>query len=43
MPSYDVFMAIIENVGYDSTGRISPDNNLNDIEDTLADFIKQNM
>lgn len=43
MPNYKVFMALIENVGYDSAGRTSSLNNLKDIEGTLADFIKKNL
>lgn len=43
MPNYKVFMALIENVGYDSTGRTSPVNNLKDIEGLLTDFIKKNL
>ena len=43
MPNYKVFMALIENVGYDSAGRTSSLNNLKDIEETLADFIKKNL
>lgn len=36
-------MALIENVGYDSTGRTSSVNNLKDIEGLLTDFIKKNL
>lgn len=43
MPNYKVFMALIENVGYDSTGRTSSVNNLKDIEGLLTDFIKKNL
>lgn len=41
--NYDVFMALIDNVGYDSTGRPSSQNELKDIEAQLADFIEKNI
>lgn len=40
LPDYPIFMAIAENIGYDATGRIIPQNDLPEITEELRRFIE---
>ena len=38
--SYDIFMAIVEHIGYDATGKPTPLNELDTIAEELIRFLK---
>lgn len=40
MPNYKIFMSIVENIGYDATGKDTSKNDLDVIEQELANFLK---
>ena len=40
LPDYEIFMAIAEDIGYDATGKLTGNNELDKIVDRLNEFIK---